>query len=99
MHIFRSKLGRSCRCKFLQGHGYESVTESLLIYEGFLKYILTDSHEWCIQYSIISSFLLVSIHKNLLGGLPTQSHGAEADCMALMRITNAIGIDLKAKKN
>jgi hypothetical protein len=37
------------------------------------------------------SFSLINLHKQLLGYLPTISHGAEADCMALLRITAVIG--------
>ena len=37
------------------------------------------------------SFSLINLHKQLLGYLPTISHGAEADCLALLRITAVIG--------
>ena len=39
------------------------------------------------------SFSLVNLHKHLLGAFPTKSHGAEEDCLALLRTTAAIGKD------
>ena len=38
-----------------------------------------------------SSFSLVNLHKHMLGCPPTKSHGAEADCLALLRITAVLG--------
>jgi three prime repair exonuclease-1 len=43
--------------------------------------------------SMPASFSLINLHKYLLGCAPTQSHGAEADCMALMRVTAVLGKD------
>jgi hypothetical protein len=37
------------------------------------------------------SFSLINLHKHLLGYSPTISHGAEADCLALLRITVVLG--------
>ena len=37
------------------------------------------------------SFSLVNLHKQMLGCKPTMSHGAEADCLALLRITALLG--------
>jgi len=37
------------------------------------------------------SYSLVNLHKHLLGEAPSQSHGAEADCMALLRTTAMMG--------
>jgi hypothetical protein len=34
---------------------------------------------------------LISLHEHLLGYKPTISHGAEADCLALLRITAVLG--------
>jgi len=43
-------------------------------------------------HSIIPpSYSLVNLHKHLLGVIPSQSHGAEADCLALMRTTAMMG--------
>ena len=39
------------------------------------------------------SFALVNLHKHFLGCEPTMSHGAEADCLALLRITAVLGKD------
>ena len=39
------------------------------------------------------SFSLINLHKHLLGCPPAQSHGAEADCLALLRITAVLGKD------
>ena len=39
------------------------------------------------------SFSLVNLHKHLLGAFPAKSHGAEEDCLALLRTTAAIGKD------
>ena len=39
------------------------------------------------------SFSLINLHKHLLGCEPAQSHGAEADCMTLMRVTAVLGKD------
>jgi len=41
--------------------------------------------------SIPPSYSLVNLHKHLLGEAPSQSHGAEADCMALLRTTAMMG--------
>ena len=38
-----------------------------------------------------TSYSLINLHKQLLGCYPTQSHGAEADCLTLIRITAALG--------
>ena len=38
-----------------------------------------------------SSFSLINLHKYLLGCPPEQSHGAEADCLALLRVTAVLG--------
>ena len=40
-----------------------------------------------------SSFSLVNLHKHILGVPPIQAHGAEADCLALLRITSTLGSD------
>jgi len=37
------------------------------------------------------SYSLINLHKFLLGRVPQQSHGAEADCLALLRTTAALG--------
>ena len=37
------------------------------------------------------SFSLINLHKHLLGCSPEESHGAEADCLSLMRTTAALG--------
>ena len=42
---------------------------------------------------IPSSFSLVNLHNHLLGFPPLKSHGAEADCLTLLRTTAAIGRD------
>jgi three prime repair exonuclease-1 len=38
-----------------------------------------------------TSYSLINLHKQLLGCFPTQSHGAEADCLTLIRTTAALG--------
>ena len=38
-----------------------------------------------------NSFSLINLYMNILGYSPTISHGAEADCLALLRITAVIG--------
>lgn len=40
-----------------------------------------------------TSFSLVNLHKHFLGFIPDQSHGAEADCITLLRTTAALGSD------
>ena len=40
-----------------------------------------------------TSFKLGNLHNHLLGVPPAQSHGAEADCLALLRSTAVLGID------
>ena len=40
-----------------------------------------------------SSFSLVNLHNHLLGFPPSKSHGAEADCLSLLRTTAALGQD------
>jgi len=40
---------------------------------------------------IPSSFSLINLHTHLLGRPPAQSHGAEADCLALLRVTSMLG--------
>ena len=42
---------------------------------------------------IPSSFSLVNLHNHLLGFPPLKSHGAEADCLTLLRTTAAFGQD------
>ena len=37
------------------------------------------------------SYSLINLHKHLLGVYPTQSHGAEADCLTLLRTTLVLG--------
>ena len=37
------------------------------------------------------SFSLINLHRHLLGCSPEQSHGAEANCLSLMRTTAALG--------
>ena len=39
------------------------------------------------------SFSLINLHHSLLGAAPPQSHGAEVDCLALIRVTAALGQD------
>ena len=39
------------------------------------------------------SFSLINLHKHFLGYPPEQSHGAEADCLSLLRTTAALGIE------
>ena len=39
------------------------------------------------------SYSLINLHKQLLGSLPAQSHGAEADCLALIRTTAVFGME------
>ena len=39
------------------------------------------------------SFALINLHKHMLGCKPIMSHGAEADCLALLRITAVLGKD------
>ena len=40
-----------------------------------------------------TSYSLRNLHKQLLGSLPAQSHGAEADCLALLRTTSVFGME------
>ena len=42
---------------------------------------------------IPSSFSLVNLHNHVLGFPPFNSHGAEADCLTLLRITATLGQD------
>ena len=37
------------------------------------------------------SYSLINLHKHLLGVYPSQSHGAEADCLTLLRTTSVLG--------
>ena len=39
------------------------------------------------------SYSLINLHQYLLGSLPAQSHGAEADCLTLLRTTAVLGIE------
>ena len=45
------------------------------------------------QASTPKSFSLINLHSHLLGGPPSQSHGAEADYLALLRTTTMLGQD------
>ena len=45
------------------------------------------------KFRIPASFSLVNLHTHIFGVPPVQSHGAEADCLALLRITSALGSD------
>jgi three prime repair exonuclease-1 len=40
-----------------------------------------------------TSFSLINLHKHFLGFPPDQSHGAEADCLTLLRTTAVLGSD------
>ena len=40
-----------------------------------------------------ASFSLVNLHTDIFGRPPIQSHGAEVDCLALLRITSMFGSD------
>ena len=40
-----------------------------------------------------TSFSLINLHKHFLGFTPDKSHGAEADCLTLLRTTAALGSD------
>ena len=44
-----------------------------------------------IKKSTPKSFSLINLHNHLLSSKPTISHGAEADCLALLRTTSALG--------
>jgi DNA polymerase III epsilon subunit-like protein len=46
-----------------------------------------------INFSRPPSFSLINLHEHLLGSPPRISHGSEADCFALLRITAVIGKD------
>ena len=39
------------------------------------------------------SYSLINLHKQLVGSLPAQSHGAEADCLSLLRTTSVLGME------
>ena len=39
------------------------------------------------------SYSLINLHKHLLGCSPLQSHGAEVDCLTLIRTTAVLGIE------
>ena len=45
------------------------------------------------------SYSLINLHSHFLGFVPTQSHGAEADCLALIRTTAMLGQDDWVEKN
>ena len=53
--------------------------------EGFKKKLRFSASEFP------HSFSLINLHKHLLGCTPTMSHGAEADSLALLRITAVLG--------
>ena len=40
-----------------------------------------------------TSYSLINLHKHLLGCSPFQSHGAEVDCLTLIRTTAVLGIE------
>ena len=40
-----------------------------------------------------TSFSLINLHKHFFGCPPNKSHGAEVDCLALMRVTAVLGND------
>ena len=46
-----------------------------------------------LNHSTPTSFTLGNLHKHLLGVAPSQSHGAEADCLALLRTSAVLGED------
>ena len=39
------------------------------------------------------SYSLINLHRHVLGYSPSQSHGAEQDCIALLRTTAVLGMD------
>jgi DNA polymerase III epsilon subunit-like protein len=45
----------------------------------------------CSKASTPTSFSLINLHQYFMGCPPSQSHGAEADCLALLRTTAVLG--------
>ena len=46
-----------------------------------------------LNYECPKSYSLINLHRNMLGCSPAQSHGAEVDCLSLLRITSALGLE------
>ena len=40
-----------------------------------------------------TSYSLINLHRQLLGSSPMESHGAEVDCLALIRTTSILGVE------
>ena len=50
-----------------------------------------EKRQMLIKKTTPQSYSLINLHKHLLNCKPTMSHGAEADCLALLRTTAALG--------
>ena len=44
-----------------------------------------------LKFECPESFSLINLHRQLLGCLPAQSHGTEADCISLLKTTASMG--------
>ena len=66
----------------------------LSMYYIFCRHLLLNSFSK-LKTTIIFSF--IDHHKHILGVPPIQSHGAEADCLALLHITLTLGSDWNNK--
>ena len=53
---------------------------------------LTKLLEFCTKENP-KSYSLINLHHHLECSLPTQSHGAEADCLTLLRTTSVLGME------
>ena len=73
-------------CKFIRMNAIQRRTKlqgtGMLTVRRKLDFIKCESPK---------SYSLINLHRQLLGWLPAQSHGAEADCMSLLRITAVLG--------
>ena len=72
--------------KVVETHAPKRVKKYLVKQELKQKVLLSNA-------SAPKSFSLINLHSHFLGFVPTQSHGAEADCLSLIRTTAMLGQD------
>jgi len=71
---------------------YKVSNEPIKLKQVEISSMLKSRKKLKFPHSIIPpSYSLVNLHKHLLGEAPFQSHGAEADCMTLLRTTAMLG--------
>ena len=78
---------KKCNYKVLEPQAPKKLNQNLVKQEKKQKVLFPDNT------GTPKSFSLTNLHSHFLGSLPTKSHGAEDDCLALIRTTAMLGQD------